>query len=193
MKKLLFLFFFFSVLSSISLSVYGADEEDTQSDRTNTNTMNIRFEPMFLFVGGVSGGFDYKISDHFAVGPEVCIWKLDFGKTDFKLNGLGLGFSYHFNKSFQSGFMVGFRWVDVKLKMTNDIENAEGEAKASLMNPFVGYHWFWNTFNLGLAVGAQTFSQKSFTIKRKNGTDYKLDLPGTTSGSDIRFVMGFAF
>lgn len=174
----------------LATATTAASAEQTES----ANNFNIRSNPLTFLVGAVNATMDYKIADHWTLGPELFYWRLSISSKDSNSSKLdvtaysaGVRANWFHNGVYTNGLYVGpsVKYASIKLDATDKngkATNASGDGP--FVGAVVGYAWFWNSFNIMAGGGLNVKLGKKIQVTHSDGT--------TEDVSDAKYGGGLA-
>lgn len=160
------------------------------------DSMNLRFSPVGLLIGYLNVDFDFKLNDNWTLGPTVSYWSVSTSATggftqDIKLTATAFGAraNWHKNGVFTDGLYVS------PIVQIISASASSGSTTASVstwgLQGLVGYHWFWDSFNLSLGGGfGMTGAAKAKVEEPGRSAEVNLSRSG---GLALDFMLGFTF
>ena len=178
----------FALSAFASVSAFAAEGD---------KSINIEVSPLGLIIGDLSVTVDFRLGDSsWTIGPRASYWNLKFGDVTFKAYGYGVRADYYLGRpALTDGWYLGpfFDYGSFKITKTNVSGSpGEGSRAGTTFGLMVGYHWFWENFNLKLGLGYGFSSITDFSIHYDDGTSdsYGSHNPG---GVVPEFTFGWAF
>ena len=123
---------------------------------------NFRFNPMVVFMGGLTVATDFKISEQWTFGPELSLTSFKLTSTSgpsedtaihtYSITARGNWFrSGVFNDGFYVGPFVSFASAKARLE---DVNGSVTKERTAVFGGAVGgYAWFWKSFNVMVGGG----------------------------------------
>lgn len=179
--------------TSASAKTY-ADQVDTAKSRpVPQGDWNLHFSPLGLLIGGLNGGVDYRITEDWAVGPEISYYSLSLGDVTVKAMGAAARGIYGFNGAFEDGgyFGAGLGFSSVEASATSLGTTYSASVSAPVYNLGLGYQWFWSSFNIRLGGVISGVLADKIVIKDNSGNE--VSSYSTSAGLGILFDFGFVF
>ena len=183
MKKW-FLSFLTLYFLSVSPFAYGEDNGD------NDNFLNVQLDALKILVGAVDASVDVKIHDNILVGLRYWTLKLDVLIYKYEYSGVGGGVTYAFSGALQDSFTIGMDYINLNANV-DYIGGATTDTTGTLLLTYVGYHWFWESFNMALILGSGSLDTKKTTTVIE-GESVETEVPNLPT-VDLKFKLGFAF
>lgn len=128
------------------------EKEESQPESPSRNT-NLYVAPLFLLAGGVDVGADFRLNEHFTLGPEFGYYGAD--AVILSLSGYSIGpkLQYYFsgNAIADSFFLAGsVSYVRVRAEVFGLAASSSGIGITGLG----GYIWVWDSgFTMELGAG----------------------------------------
>ena len=175
-------------------------EKEVNSDKK----LNVQGDVGLLAKGLFDINTDFKIGEHFTLGPSVILLSsLSERAYSYTAGGVGGTVSYYLKRAFEEdGFVFNLRLFYLHTKISECAEQncsngfgATGEEKNKyflMVSPFIGYHWWFNkNFNLSLGVTQYRTYNQYVTLKNEEGQKIRYALPETSRFGSLR--AGFTF
>lgn len=193
MKHVIFVLIYFIFTSS----AFSENVELNSSSR-----YNIRFEPLRLVVSNFSiNVLDIKVSSNWTVGPELGYLKYSVssaGNSSSKIyvdtSFIGVRTNWFKNGVYTDGLYVApfarFAKTDITAPSGSAIV---GKASSSVLGCFIGYGWFWNSFNMMLGISpviGSNWSPVVVTDQTGFNTNHLSDRFADASGE---YTLGWTF
>lgn len=146
---------------------------------------NVRSEPLRLLGNATLNiVLDIKVSSNWTVGPELGIEKYSVteaaprsSKIYVDTSFIGVRANWFKNGVYTDGLYVAplFRSANTKITAPSDL-TVTGATAGTLFGCFVGYGWFWDSFNMMLGLGpVMGSSHQSVKISGQSGTNHLSD------------------
>lgn len=160
---------------------------------------NFRFSPLLLVLGAMSLDLDIKVNNNWTLGPSLDYWSFTVNSTDpafsdFSLKTLGIGAraNWFSNGAYTDGLYVGPSVEFMSISVTSGSTSAS--AGLLVANTFVGYGWFWDSFNMQLG-GGLTLPLGSTKVRVDDGAGNTEDVTasGLTGNFTWEWTLGWTF
>ena len=187
-------------LTSFATTAQAQDDDGGSTD----HRFNVRIAPLGALLGWYNIDAEMAVTDQFAIGPTVTILNLDPEvdsntdkvKLDVSQQKFGVRGTYYPRGVFQTGWyvtpMVQYYKVDVKGTSTTTGTRATADNSGVVFTGLVGYHWFWDNFNLNLGAGYDFTTTGKTKVKFSDGRpDEEINTGG--AGLSLDFMIGIAF
>lgn len=112
---------------------------------------------------------DFPLGDKLTLGAEVGNQSYDDGGVDIKGYSGGLYATLYTKGVFTHGWTVdfGLTYADFKGETAAGLD---ADAESFGFRVLGGYHWFWDPFNLNLAVGYASNTEDKLRVRDATGT-----------------------
>ncbi|MBX3020988.1 MAG: hypothetical protein KF799_04870 [Bdellovibrionales bacterium] len=130
---------------------------------------NVRSSPLALLIGLVTLRVDYRLADHWVIGPEVAAIDRTVSNVELKATGLGVVAMYYFDAALSSSAFIEFGASSSKVKLKWRNLDQSSEFTNSGGRILAGYHWFWDRLNLSLGAGLSSNSAGDIEARDTNG------------------------
>ncbi len=171
------------------------DLEERGMQMRAAHTMNLRFSPIVAFVRIVDVNFDYGITPHITIGPKLTYIDLKPLDVSLQASAIGIEGRYHFTQAFADGAymsaLLGTLNLAASVRSSATGENLTATGSGINYALGIGYHWFWQSFNLNLGLTVGGTSIGKLEVKDSTGTTVESANSNLSSGLD--FKIGFAF
>lgn len=141
--------------------IFTSNAFSENAELSSSNRYNIRFEPLRWAVNNFSiNVLDIKVSSNWTVGPELGYLKYSVssaGNSSSKIyvdtSFIGVRTNWFKNGVYTDGLYVApfARFVKTDISAPSGSTIA-GKASSSVLGCFIGYGWFWNSFNMMLGI-----------------------------------------
>lgn len=173
---------------------------------SSDKTMNFRISPLGLFIGYFNVDADFKIAPEWTIGPTVSYWHFDFADSDpgfsnqsisTTMYAIGVRANWYQAGAYNSGLYVSpiVQYETATASATDSSGNSiSATASTYILSGLIGYHWFWDVFNLSLGGGfaLPLTSTKVELTSAGNTTDVNYSRTGQV-GLALDFMLGAAF
>lgn len=154
----------------------------------SANSTNIRFNPLGMLVGYINANVDFKVGSSWTIGPEVGYLNWDFSDTSVSATKFGVRANFFLGgNAFEDGWYIGPFAMYVSAEGKDDITSDTAKATGTIIGALFGYGWFWNSFNMMLGLGFQ-----SYNINAEATTTVDFDSVNRT-GAAFEWTIGWAF
>ncbi|WP_413289766.1 hypothetical protein [Bdellovibrio sp. HCB337] len=171
-------------------------------DQKPTADYNFRFSPIGLLVGSIGVDLSKAITPEWTVGPELNYWKFSLSSTDaaytsdydISSSKIGVRANWYKNGVYTDGLYVGpsISYASAKVTTTDALGEVTGEASGLFLGCLVGYGWFWDSFNMTLAGGAQT-GLGDTKVKVTDSSGETTDVSSLSAGVALEYNLGWTF
>ena len=187
MKKY-FLSFLTLYFLSVSPFAHGEDNGD------NDNFLNVQLDVVkLLLIGAIDTSVDVKIHDNILVGLRYWAFKLDVLFYKYNYSGVGGGVTYAFSGALQDSFTIGIDYVNLNASVEETLSSNTFDTTGTILLTYVGYHWFWESFNMALLLGSGSLNTKKATVTNDDTGEKEERAVPTFPTLDLKFKLGFAF
>ena len=142
----------------------------TEEDRWNVMT-----NPLLLLLGP-NVQVDYRLEDHWTVGPQVFYVNRTLGDYDLRAFSAGVNANYYFATALTHSWFVqggaGYSSVHLEGDDSKYGDRLSGSSSGVYAKGVGGYHWFWGDFNLRLGAGV-TYQSSRVVLRDRNGDQAK--------------------
>jgi hypothetical protein len=167
-----------------------------------SDTINFRFHPIGIIVGALGVNLDFKIHDHWTLGPALSYWQLRSGssgalRSDLKLEAYSVGAraNWFMNGAYTDGLYVGpsLNLVGARAEAT-DVDGTTRTASLTIVaaQGLVGYGWFWKSFNQMLGAGLGIGLGET-QLEVKDSTGRKSETKPVGAGFALEYSLGWTF
>jgi hypothetical protein len=176
------------------------------ADDTEGNQFQVRVEPQWVLFHELSVDFQFRLTDHFSLGPTLAYMSKGdgiyygnrlgtnwFSSNKTNRESLGVRAVYYFNGfDVKGAFLSGFGRYS-RNHITSDsssiFTSGKGEFTETAFGVTGGYQWVWGgrfTLNIGGGIGSYLHpSSVALTDNAGNTSDYNL------GNDDIGYVLDF--
>lgn len=150
--------------------------------------ISINVDPIAALVGLIDASIDFQLGNNLTAGAGIISWNSSLLGSSFTASGFSVRANYLFSGAYRDSWYISPTYKSFSIKATDSITGATGSTNSGGAGAFVGYWWFWNTFQLNLGAGVLASSSSQITYS--NGTTDTL--PSFTSGG-LEFLIGWHF
>ncbi|MBC7753071.1 MAG: hypothetical protein H7Z71_02465 [Moraxellaceae bacterium] len=174
------------------------------SSLAQADTYNFRFSPIHAIVGYVNTNLDIAVSPNWTLGPSLGLWNFNSSSTtssnssnsyNYRIFALGARANWFANEVYKDGLVVGpnieFMSIDVKSKSTTS--DLSGKVTATILGCYVGYGWFWQSFNQMLSGGIRTVGSTKVKIEDSSGSTVDEASGVSNTGLTLEYTLGWTF
>lgn len=169
---------------------------------------DIRFNPLFLIVGGYELEANIRVADNISVGPMFTYWNFvpDNSSNSLTIMKYGVRANWHLNKVFADGVYLSGYYVrdNASVVSSETVFNNKtlasekvtytGSASANTFGALIGYQWEWDTVNFNFGVGRKFSQLADIKVSSSDGQTKNAGTSNSTSGSfSMDFSLGYAF
>lgn len=161
-------------------------------NRASEKFMSFRMNPVILVLGSVDAALDFKINDHWQVGPQLLLMNLKISDVEFANQGGGLRATWTVEKAFEDSFYLqgGLGMTRISASYTTSTDRYTSSARSNYAYFGGGYNWQWTNFNLNLGLGVTGVSVGDIQIlDASQNLVRSSSIPTKTS---LLFELGFA-
>lgn len=130
-------------------------------------SMNFGLNPIVLVLGSLDAGLDFKVSDHWQVGPQLVLMNLKLFDIEFANQGGGVRVTWTPNNTaFSDGLFLQSGLGVTQVMAATTTSAGRFTAKANTLYYFFagGYNWHWTNFNLKLGLGVSGSNLRNIAI-----------------------------
>ena len=190
---------FINILSLLFCGTFASAE---WREQVSNHRGNVKVSPLGLLIGYYNIDLDFAMDDHWALGPTLSYYSWNFGlnSSSFKATSYAVGArgSWFSHGVYQDGLYISpiLSYVGASVSGTSGTTSASGSASAVSVSGLVGYHWFWDTFNMNLGVGySAILGNVQVTATASDGSTYSSNVStsNASGGLALDFMMGILF
>ncbi len=154
--------------------------------------MSFRMNPVPLIVGSMDAAVEFKVSEHWQLGPHFVLMNTKSSDIEFANQGAGIRTTWTLEPVYQSSlYLQGVLGATKVAASYSDTTNRYTASSNSAYYYFGGgYNWQWTNFNLNLGLAISGNSPTEIKILNSNQAVVKAgSVPVKTA---LLFELGFA-
>lgn len=163
------------------------------SSSSSDKFMNFTMNPTPIILGGIDTGLDFKVADHWQIGPHLLLLNFKISSIEFSNHGIGLRTIWTpINTALTEGpYLLGLIGGSrISASTTDSTGRYTAGANAAYLSLGGGYHWYWTNFNIRLGLAASTASIRNIEIY--NASNALVSSGGIPMQPTLTFDLGFA-
>jgi hypothetical protein len=188
------------ILAALILTFSVGFSQTSRAD--NSDSVNFRINPIGIIIGAIGVDFDFKIHDHWTLGPSLMYWRHRSRPSggqisDIKASAYSIGAraNWFMNGIFTDGLYVGpsINLIGAKGEAT-DVDGTTRSSTANFLTVqgLVGYAWFWKSFNQMLGGGMGVGIGKT-RLEIEDSTGKKWESGSLGAGLALEYSLGWTF
>lgn len=158
----------FCLLLGLSLPTFAQQAapaaETSATQRPSPKTFNFTMNPGAAYLGAVDASAQFRIAEHWTLGPAIQIWNLKLIDIEWAVSTFGVQAVWTYNSALTDGpFILGA--VETGSASASITSSASGtstryttKSTMSFAQLGAGYVWYFQNFNVALGVAATGMS-----------------------------------